>query len=194
MIEGGQMLNKSLVVVVTLALLSAVAAAQQSPSESSGTSAASAVLERQLSRVEKELLPMANEMPADKFNFAPTNGEFKGVRSFAEQIKHMTGGNYRISAAIMGEKPPAAAAAVADAKTKDQIVKALAESFAYAHKAFGTVTEKNLLEPIPSPFGSGGTTTRLDLAIALMADQRDHYGQMVVYFRMNGMVPPASRR
>ena len=183
------MLSKILVVVLAVSTL---AAAQQGPA--AGAPTVSAVLDRQLARIERELLPMAKEMPEDKFNFAPTNGEFKGVRTFADQTKHITGGAFRISAAILGEKPPVAPDAVAAAKTKDQIVKLLGDSFAYAHKAFASVTEKNLVEPIPSPFASGGTTTRLDLAIALMADQRDHYGQMVVYFRMNGMVPPASRR
>jgi len=183
------MLSKFLVVVLALSTL---AAAQQVPA--AGAPTVAAVLDRQLSRIDREFLPMAKEMPEAKFNFAPSNGEFKGVRTFAEQIKHVTGGSFRIAAAILGEKSPVAPDAITGAKTKDQLVKLLGDAFAYTHKAFASITEKNLVEPIPSPFGSGGTTTRLDLAIALMADQRDHYGQMVVYFRMNGMVPPASRR
>jgi hypothetical protein len=204
--EGGQMLGKFLIVILGISTL---AAAQQAPSGAGaatptaataapvggpGAPTVAAVLDRQLSRIERELLPMVKEMPGDKFNFAPTNGEFKGVRTFAEQIKHLIGGSFRIAAAILGEKPPLGAEALLGANTKDQSVKLLSDAFAYTHKAFASITEKNLVEPIPSPFASSGTTTRLDLAIALMADQRDHYGQMVVYFRMNGMVPPASRR
>ena len=185
------MLSKFLVVVLALSTL---AAAQQTPAASTAAPTVSAVLDRQFARIDREFVPMAKEMPEAKFNFAPTNGEFKGVRTFAEQIKHVAGVSYRVSAAILGEKSPVAPDAIAGAKSKDQIVKLVVDAFAYTHKAFASITEKNLVEPIPSPFGSGGTTTRLDLAIALMADQRDHYGQMVVYFRMNGMVPPASRR
>jgi uncharacterized damage-inducible protein DinB len=182
------MRNKFL--VLALMLLPALAAAQQMAPATTGAPTVSTVLDQQLSRIEKDFLPMANEMPAAKFDFAPTNGEFKGVRTFAQQVTHVTTVNYRIAAAMLGEKPPAAFDGVANAKTKDEIVKLLGESFAYLHKAFGAVTDKNLTEPVA--FGSG-KSTRLGMAILLMADQRDHYGQMVVYFRMNGMIPPASR-
>ena len=177
---------------VFVLLCSLAMVAQSAPPKPPAT--AGEVLERQFRGMEREFVPAAEAMPADKYDFAPTDGEFKGVRTFADQAKHIAGGAFRVSAAILGEKSPVAPDAVASAKSKDQIVKLLTDAFAYTHKAFGSVTEKNLLEPIPSPFGSGGSTTRLDLAIAMMADQRDHYGQMVVYFRMNGMVPPASRR
>jgi len=185
------MLNRILYIVVLLALVAGVVFAQ--PSAPAGAASPSMVLEQQLSRVEKELVPMVGEMPDSKFNFAPTNGEFKGVRTFAEQAKHIAVVNYVIGGAILGEKPPVTGADAANAKTKQQIVKLLNDSFAYVHKAFGSVTAQNLTELIPSPFGSG-QATRLGLAIALIGDQRDHYGQIVVYFRMNGMVPPASRR
>jgi hypothetical protein len=171
---------------VALTLMSALAVAQSAPAAAPSVST---VLDQQLSRVEKDLIPMANEMPEAKFNFAPTNGQFTGVRTFGEQIKHIAVTNYRISAVILGEKPPATGEA--DAKSKEQIMKLLTDSFAYVHKAFGAVTSANLTAPVPGPMG--GQTTRLGLAIVLLADQRDHYGQMVVYFRMNGMVPPASR-
>jgi hypothetical protein len=189
--EEDRMLNKFL--VVALALLPAVAAAQQKMPVTAGAPSVSAVLQQQLSRVENDALPMANEMPEAKFNFVPSNGEFAGVRSFAGQAKMLARQNYRIGGFIAGEKPPVALDVVENAKTKAEIVKLLGDSFAYAHKALGTITEKNMVEPMPSPFGAG-QATRLGLAVALIADLRDHYGQMVVYFRMNGMVPPASRR
>ena len=77
-------------------------------------------------------------------------------------------------------------------KTKADIVNYLKDSFAYVHKAIQTIDEKNLVEPVKSPFGEG-TVTRLGLATSVVAHCFDHYGQMVEYLRMNSIVPPASR-
>src|SRR5450755_1009392 len=64
------------------------------------------VYDRTLTGVEKEVVSAAEAMPDDKFNFAPTQGEFKGVRTFAQQIKHIATVNYMLGAAILAEKPP----------------------------------------------------------------------------------------
>jgi hypothetical protein len=77
-------------------------------------------------------------------------------------------------------------------KTKADAVKFLKESFAYAHKAVGTINDANFLKPIKSPFGEG-LTTRLGMATLIVGHCFDHYGQMVEYLRMNSIVPPASR-
>ena len=71
-------------------------------------------------------------------------------------------------------------------------MKFLKDSFAYAHKAANSVTEANVMEKIQSPFGSN-KTTRLRLALIMPSHPFDHYGQMVEYLRMNGIIPPASR-
>ena len=76
-------------------------------------------------------------------------------------------------------------------KTKAQSVQFLKDSFAYAHKAVLTINEGNLVATIKSPFGSG-TITRWS-AVIIPAHCFDHYGQVVEYLRMNGIVPPASR-
>lgn len=190
------MVKRVSAVIAAVSLIAVLASAQQSSPANAGGPVVSAILDQQISRVEKSLVPMASEMPEKNFDFAPTNGEFKGVRTFSQQVKHIAGTNYRIGAAILGEKPPVSMngeAGPANLKTKADVVKFLNESYVYIHKAFGSITDKNLTEPIPSPFGSG-KATRLGLATALIGDQWDHYGQMVVYFRMNGFVPPASRR
>ena len=77
--------------------------------------------------------------------------------------------------------------------SKADIMKFLKDSFAYAHKAVGSVNEKNLTEPIKSPFGEG-KTTRLGMSVIIVGHCFDHYGQMAEYLRMNGIIPPASRQ
>jgi hypothetical protein len=68
----------------------------------------------------------------------------------------------------------------------------LKDSLAYLHKAVASIDEKNLLEPIKSPFGQGAET-RLGLVMGALAHSSNHYGQMVEYLRMNGIIPPASQ-
>jgi hypothetical protein len=153
------------------------------------------VLDRSVSGVENEFVPAADAMPEDKYSFVPTNGEFKGVRSFAQQAKHVAAVNYLVGAAILEEKPPVDLGSENgpdSLKTKADIVKFLKDSFAYVHKAVGTVNDGNLLSPIKSPFGEG-MTTRLGMATLIVGHCFDHYGQMVEYLRMNSIVPPASR-
>jgi uncharacterized damage-inducible protein DinB len=153
------------------------------------------VLDRTVVNIEHEFVPAAEAMPEGKFGFAPANGEFKGVRTFAEQVKHVAAVNYIFGAAILGEKVPVDVgdeSGPASVKSKAEILNYLKDSFVYVHKAVLTIDEKNLVEPIKSPFGEG-TVTRLGLATSVAAHGFDHYGQMVEYLRMNGIVPPASR-
>jgi hypothetical protein len=153
------------------------------------------VLDRSVTGVESEFVPAADAMPEDKYSFVPTNGEFKGVRSFAQQVKHVAAVNYLVGAAILEEKPPVDLGSENgpdSLKTKADIVKFLKDSFAYVHKAVGTINDGNLLSPIKSPFGEG-MTTRLGMATLIVGHCFDHYGQMVEYLRMTSIVPPASR-
>jgi uncharacterized damage-inducible protein DinB len=153
------------------------------------------ILDHTVMNIEHEFVSAAEAMPEDKFGFAPTNGEFKGVRTFGEQVKHVAAVNYIFGAAILGEKVPVdvgGESGPASVKTKAEILNYLKDSFVYVHKAVVTINEKNLVEPIKSPFGEG-SVTRLGLATSVAAHGSDHYGQMVEYLRMNGIVPPASR-
>jgi len=154
------------------------------------------VLDHTVSNLERDLIPAAEAMPEDKFAYAPTDGEFKGVRTFGQQIKHIAAVNYEFAAAILQEKPPVdindeeGSASIA---TKADILKYLNDSFVYVHKAIATINEKNMVASLRSPFGEG-TVTRLGLASSVAWHGFDHYGQMVEYLRANGIVPPASRR
>jgi len=153
------------------------------------------VLDRSVSGVEKEFVSAADAMPEDKYSFAPTNGEFKGVRTFAQQVKHVAAVNYLVGAAILEEKPPVEMGSENgpdSLKSKTHIVNFLKDSFAYIHKAVGSINDGNLLNPIKSPFGEGAVT-RLGMATLIVGHCFDHYGQMVEYLRMNSIVPPASR-
>ena len=189
--------------LLMLALGAPVAAVPATPRAGSGQKTdqkltISSVLERTVKGIQEEVVPAAEAMPDDKYNFAPTQGEFKGVRTFAAQVKHMAVANYMLGAAIMGEKKPpvdmgSGEDGPANITSKTDIVKFLKDSFDYLNKAMGTVTESNLVEEIQSPFGSN-KTTRLRLILIATSHPFDHYGQMVEYLRMNGIVPPASRK
>ncbi len=153
------------------------------------------VLNDSVSGAEKELMSAAEAMPEDKYSFAPASGEFKGVRNFAEQLKHVAAVNYIAGAAILVEKPPVdvgGESGPAAIKSKAEIIKFANDSFAYLHKAISSINEGNMLAPIKHPFGDA-PATRLGLAVLGAQHIFDHYGQMVVYLRMNGIVPPASR-
>jgi DinB superfamily len=154
------------------------------------------VLDGLLSGTEKTVVAAADAMPDAKYDFAPTQGEFKGVRTFGGEVKHMAVANYALGSGILGEKPPIELSGPngpENIKSKAEIMKFLNDSFAYAHKAINTINESNTLEPIKGPFGPD-MTTRLTLAIRLIGHPYDHYGQMVEYLRMNGIIPPASRK
>ena len=156
----------------------------------------SQIYDRELSMVEREVVGLAEAMPADRYDFAPTNGEFKGVRTFGQQMSHIATVNYEVSAGVLGEKSPVGTGknenGADSLKSKDVIVKYLKDSFAYSHKALGSLTQQNLIEPVASPFGD--KTPRVTLANITLWHTFDHYGQAVVYARMNGIIPPASRQ
>jgi uncharacterized damage-inducible protein DinB len=140
-----------------------------------------------------EFTGAADAMPEDKFSFAPSNGEFKGVRTFAQQVKHVAAVNYIFGAAILNEKPPVDTNEEKgpDAlKSKAEIMKFLSDSFAYLHKAVASINDKNQLDEL-SLFGM--KMSRLSVGSFSSAHPFDHYGQMVEYLRMNGIIPPASR-
>ena len=156
---------------------------------------ASAV-DREISGVEKQIVDAAMAMPEDKFNFSPESlnipgAEYKGVRTFAAQAKHIAASNYFLWSGLTGDKLPANLKdgnGPEEVKSKAEILKFLQDSFALGHKAAATLTTDNILQ-IPEHSKS----TRLRLATFAVAHAFNHYGQMVEYLRMNGIVPPASR-
>src|SRR5438552_6535406 len=174
------------------------AAAGASASPSTPPTIASAI-DREISLVEKEVVEAAEAMPEDKFDFSPEKlnlpgSNYKGVRTFGEQLKHIAASNYLIWSPITGEKPPDTVndgKGPDNMKAKAEIIKFVKDSFAFGHKSVATLNDSNLVQPIIR--NNKPPTTRLFLATFAPAHAFDHYGQLVEYLRMNGIVPPASR-
>jgi hypothetical protein len=190
------MLLVLLLLVFTVAPLAKSAAqAQSSQGQSSPPTLASDV-DREISAVEKQVVDAAEAMPEEKFNFSPESlnipgDDYKGVRSFAVQVKHIASSNYFIWSHVTGDPVPAFIKdgnGPAEMKTKADILKFLRDSFALGHKAAATLTPQNMMES-----AAGSKSTRLHLTEFGVAHAYNHYGQMVEYLRMNGIVPPASR-
>src|SRR5258708_14108986 len=152
------------------------------------------VLDRTVLNMEHEFVPAAEAMPEDKSNFAPTGGEFKGVRTFAQQIKHVGTTNYKFWSAAVGEKPAVDVSnenGPDSIKTKAEIVKFLKDSFELGHRAAKMLTAENSVELVSL---GESKAARLFWVSFGVAHGFDHYGQMVVYLRSNKIVPPASRQ
>jgi uncharacterized damage-inducible protein DinB len=144
--------------------------------------------------IEQSLISLAEAMPEEKYDFKPTDGAFTGARTFGEQLKHVACGNFAFFNEIQKKTPPehCETGGPSPARTKPEIVAYLRESFTYAKGGLGEMTAANALEPAGGPYG--GPSTRLGLATLAVWHASDHYGQLVIYLRMNGLVPPASQR
>lgn len=172
----------------------ATAASNAHPQQAPATVAA--VVDRDITAIEKQVVDAATAMPEEKFNFSPEGlnipgFDYKGVRTFAGQVKHIAASNYFIWSPITGDKVPENIKdgnGPAELKSKADIIKFLKDSYALGHKAAATLTAENMLQ---NPGSS--KSTRLRLATFGVAHAYDHYGQMIEYLRMSGIVPPASR-
>jgi hypothetical protein len=155
------------------------------------------IIDSSLAGIERELVPLVEAMPESAMNFAPTTGEFKGVRTFGQQAKHVAYVIFEACSAALGEKNPSTTAANENGpdtiRSKEQIVRYVKDSFTFAHRAAQTLTAQNATEMVASPFGDGKMSKLGAVNIAIW-HTFDHYGQMVVYARMNRIVPPASRQ
>jgi hypothetical protein len=190
--------------LVSASLVLAVAAASGRTQETKPAASAApeppatvaSVVDRQVTSIEKLVVEAADAMPADKYDFTPENlripgSDYKGVRSFAQQVRHIAASNYAIWVPLTGDKVPdnyKGGNGPDDLKTKEQILRFLKDSYALGHRAAASLTTENVLQ---APEGS--KSVRLHRATFGVAHAYDHYGQMVEYLRMNGIVPPASR-
>ena len=155
------------------------------------------VVDRQVTQLEKQTLDLVEAMPEDKFDFTPTNLNTKDsrdpVRSFALEVKHMATGNFAFWTPLTGDAMPAGIKGPNgpdELKTKAEIIKYLKDSFALGHKAAATLTPDNVLEQVPF---RQGKAPRLYLATFAVEHAYDHYGQLALFLRMNGITPPGSR-
>lgn len=163
------------------------------PGEAQLKHTVASVLERQFAYVEQDFLSAAEAMPEDKYSYVPTSGEFSGVRTFGQQVKHVAVYNYRVFHAILGTPAPKDGDNGPDSvKTKAEILEYLRESFALGHRAIAAMDSTNQLRHLESS-PEKTFDTPLDLVVFTCWHAYDHYGQMVEYLRMNKIVPPASR-
>jgi hypothetical protein len=185
--------NYRLAVLVLLACSSAALAQASKPRQQSTITEA---LDSWITNTERHVLPVAVVMPEDKYSFAParTSGEFKDVRTFAQQLKHLAANNYWMAALILGSRASAEQyneTGPDSVKTKAEIMEYLKGSFVALHKAVATIDSNNVAEPVATAIG--WQETRLSFAVDAVAHSFDHYGQLVEYLRLNGIVPPDSR-
>ncbi|HLK07843.1 MAG TPA: DinB family protein [Candidatus Angelobacter sp.] len=161
----------------------------------------SGAIDSQIKIIEREFVSAAEAMPEDKYNFTPAGlniqgSDYKGVRTFAEEVKHVATANYMFWGAITGDPMPAGTTGPNgpdNIKTKADIVKYLKDSYAIGHKAANMLTAENAVTTVSIPMMSPNPIPKLFIATFAVAHGFDHYGQAVEYLRMNGIVPPASR-
>lgn len=156
------------------------------------TPSAREVFDSQLSFVEHQVMDVVETMPANKYSFIPAQGAYAHARTFGVQARHIAFCLNEVAVALLREPmlPHPDQEGPRNLTSKEDIVRYLKDAFAHAHQALGALTDENLLQQIPDPYVAGRHTTRLDAASIFLSHTWDHYGQMVEYLRMNGMVPP----
>jgi len=138
----------------------------------------------------KNIVESAAQMPEANYNFKPVDT----VRTFGAILAHVAGANYVFCSAALGEKPPHGEDEFEkSAKTKAAITKALTDSVAYCDRAYDKLTDKSAAEMVPGAFG-GPTAPRAAALIGNTGHVQEHYGNLVTYFRIKGMVPPSSKQ
>ena len=181
------------------------ATAQQRPTsaELSRSETPAKAIMRTFEFQEYDVRSAAEAMPENKWDFRPVQaGQFKNekpefgpaeVRTFAEQVKHLACSNFAFAAELDGSKPPEACdkGGPSPAHTRAELLTYLRDSFAALTKSLNAITVKNMFDPIEGPYAT--PNTRLGMAAICAWHAADHYGQMTVYLRMNGIVPPSSR-
>src|SRR6476659_1058937 len=181
---------KHIKLALILLLLGCVALAATQSTQPKRQLTAAQIVRDQVAAIEKELTGVASEMPDDKYEFAPTQGAFRGVRNFAKQVKHAAAVNHLVAATILGERITADMSEERgpdSVKTKAEIVKYLKDSFANLNRAAATIDDKNAFTPLKGAAASDDS--RMGLVILALTHSSNHYGQLVEYLRMNGLVP-----
>jgi DinB family protein len=182
--------------IAALAVDGTRAAAQTSHAQPAPVATIASVVDHQIGTVEQQIEELAEAMPESRFSFSPEHlgipaSDYKGVRTFAVQVRHVAASNYALWSAVTGETFPRdflGGDGPERLKSKAEILGFLKDSFALGHKAAATLTSANALQT-----AKGMQMTRLETATFAVSHAFDHYGQMVEYVRMNGIVPPASR-
>lgn len=176
----------------------AIASEQASTAGRPSDTTISQALDFWISNVEKDVISAADAMPEERYAYAPVTGEFHGARTFAEQVKHLAANNYRMAARMTSQQPTSdqeAETGPESVRSKAQIMDYVKGSFAALHRSVATINAQNEVASVWSDrIGTARQNTRVQFAVDAIAHSYDHYGQLVEYLRMNGIVPPASRK
>ena len=185
---------KSALSTITAAfLLISIAANAQQPKQPPKPKTIPDSLNYMWQMVEKDFTSLADAMPEDKWTFKPTQGEFGNVRTFGEQVKHVACANEAWGKKLRGEKPlppHCDTGGPNPAKTKTEIMAYLKQTFQIVDEGITATNADNLMQTLSGPYAGGN---RLEVVNSALWHTTDHYGQLVVYLRLNGIVPPASR-
>jgi hypothetical protein len=180
-------------------LFAGIGLAQAQSAEAPARRTSAQVVDFILNIQERRVLEVAEVVPPEKYSFVPPGGDFKGVRTLGEQLRHIAADNYMLGAGMLGEKPPVdvgtGKSGSLDVRTKPEIIAYVKASFAYMHRAVASIDDANIVIPTSaiSPWPQG-TATRLGIALEDCVHTWDHYGQLMEYLRMNGIIPPESRK
>jgi uncharacterized damage-inducible protein DinB len=138
---------------------------------------------------EGNFLGLAEAMPADKYSYIPAGGNFDGVRSFGEQVKHVACAQFAFFKEFEGKKPPedCEKGGQDPAKTKTELIRYLQDSVDYSNRVLATLTATNALDRVEGRYA--GPNTKLGISVIAVWHITDHYGQLVEYLRLNGIVP-----
>src|SRR5579872_5677642 len=199
-----KLLHTTMLLLVCVATLTYPAAAQEKKNktadkppaaeqERAPTSIAESVSSN-LEYAEGDFLSTAEAMPEDKYAFVPTIGKFDGVRSFAEQVKHVACAQFAFFNEFESKKPPddCEKGGHNSAHSKAELIKYLKDSFDYGNRVLATLNEKNALDRVEGRYA--GPNTKLGISVVAVWHVTDHYGQLVEYLRMNGIVPPMTQK
>jgi len=138
----------------------------------------------------RNVLRSASAMPDAKFGFKPVDT----VRTYGQILAHVAGANYNFCAAARGEKSPFSEDAFEKtATTRAAIIKALEDSITYCDAAYAALDDRKAAEAVDGVFG-GGKTARAAALMGNTGHVQEHYGNLVTYMRMNGVVPPSSAK
>ena len=143
---------------------------------------------------EGNFLGVAEAMPEDKYSYIPTGGNFDGVRTFGEQVKHVACAQFAFFNEFEGKKPPddCEKGGHDPAKSKAELIKYLKDSFDYSNRVLSRLTANNALDRVEGRYA--GPSTKLGISVIAVWHITDHYGQLVLYLRLNGIVPPFTQK
>jgi uncharacterized damage-inducible protein DinB len=167
---------------VAILFTTAALAGAPAHAQTGGDSALLGPLKQNWESIRTNVVRTAEIVPEDKYDFKPT----PEVRSFRDQFVHIIEENYFFMGAVTGERqnPPA------NLRTKAEIVKALNDSYDYGAKVLAGLNDRTALEMVQR---GQRQFPRWSMALANIVDNMDHYGNLVVYMRLNGIVPPSSQ-